>query len=357
MDTHYTPAELATQLVGSVRLDNPRVIADFTAGEGSLLNAASARWPHAKLVATDIDSHAVLQLKDRGEQWTVGQCDFLSSRSRAACRALRGLAGAADLVLLNPPFSVRGAKRVDVRYANHRLKCSPAMAFAVNALPFLRPGGEARLILPAGALVSIRDQDAWRAMRAQYSVGVIGQAGRGSFPSCASNGVLVAVGPHERSAEAIPELYSAPLASKSGLHIDAQMARGGFQMHHVRDDGDGPVLVHSSELQDGRVILNGRRGRGRTPTISSPAILLPRVGRLTPQKVAVFEGSTCVMLSDCVVAIVPENGQQVSELRRRIVDAFDRLEAAYVGTGAPHITLCRLADFLRTIGVGVEGNV
>ena len=357
MDTHYTPAELATQLVGSVRLHNPRVIADFTAGEGSLLDAASARWPQAKLVATDIDSHAVLQLKDRGDRWTVGQCDFLSSRSRAACRALRDLAGTADLVLLNPPFSVRGAKRVDVRYANHPIKCSPAMAFALNAPPVSAARRRGPADTSGRGTGERSGSDAWRALSTQHSVDVIGRAGRGSFPSCASNGVLVAVRPYERNAEPIPDVHSAPVASKSGRHIDAQMARGGFQMHHVRDDSDGPVLVHSSELQDGRVILNGRRGRGHTPTVSSPAVLLPRVGRLTPQKVALFEGSTCVMLSDCVVAIVPEKGQQVSELRRRIIDSFDRLEAAYVGTGAPHITLRRLADFLSTIRVGVEESV
>lgn len=357
VDTHYTPAELAAQLVGSVPLHDQRVIADFTAGEGSLLDAASIRWPEARLIATDIDSRAVLRLKDRGQQWNVGQCDFLSSRSRAACRALRGLTGTVDLVLLNPPFSVRGARRVDARYAGHSLMCGPAMAFVLNALSFLRPGGEARLILPAGTLVSMRDEDAWRAMSAQHSVCVIGQAGRGSFPSCASSGVLVSVSPHGRRAATIPDLRSAPLVTQSGRRIDVQMTRGGFQMHRVSGDSDGPVLVHSSELQDGRVILNGRRGHGHTPTVSSPAVLLPRVGRVTPQKVALFEGSSRLMLSDCVVAIIPKNGQQVLELRRRIVDSFDCLEAAYVGTGAPHITLRRLTEFLRMIDVGVDQGV
>lgn len=357
MDTHYTPAELATQLVGSVQLRSPQVIADFTAGEGSLLDAASARWPSARLVATDIDSYAVSQLRERGERWAVGQCDFLSSRSRAACRVLRGLAGTADLVLLNPPFSVRGARRVTVCHANHPLQCSPAMAFVLNAISFLRPGGEARLILPAGTLVSIRDQDAWKAIGEQYSVGVIGHAGRGSFPSCASSGVLVAIRPPERNAEPIPNLYGADLSSKPGCRINVQMTRGGFQMHRVRDDNDGPVLVHSSELQDGRVILNGRRGQGRTPTVCSPAVLLPRVGRLTPQKIAVFEGMTRVMLSDCVLAVVPDDIKRASELRSLMIESFDRLETMYVGTGAPHITLCRLASFLSAIGVGVERNV
>lgn len=357
MDTHYTPAGLATQFVGSLRLRNPAVIADFTAGQGSLLDAASARWPGARLIATDIDSHAVLQLKDRGEQWTVGRCDFLSSRSRAACRPLRDLAGTADVVLLNPPFSVRGAKRIDVRYANRSLKCSPAMAYTLYALSFLRPGGEARLILPAGALVNVRDQDAWRAIRALHSVAVIGQTDRNSFPSCASNGVLVAVGPHARNAETVSDLRGMATADESGRRISARVTRGGFQMHRLRDNSDGPVLVHSSELQDGRVMLNGRRGHGRSRTLASAAVLLPRVGRLTPQKVALFEGSTCVMPSDCVVAVVPEDGQQVFELRSRLVGSFDRLRSVYVGTGAPHVTLRRLSDFLRSIGVGVEEHV
>jgi len=127
-------------------------------------------------------------------------------------------------------------------------------------------------------------------------------------------------------------------------------------MHRPTGQRDGPALVHSTDLQDGRVILNGRRGRGSTPTVRNPAIFLPRVGRITPQKITIFEGTVPVMLSDCVLAIVPENQRHVTMLRGRILDAFGYLEAFYAGTGAPHITLGRLADFLHMIAVRVEHN-
>ena len=48
IDQFYTPPELASVLVGCLpKSFQPKVVADFAAGEGSLLTAAQSRWPPA----------------------------------------------------------------------------------------------------------------------------------------------------------------------------------------------------------------------------------------------------------------------------------------------------------------------
>ncbi len=105
MDTFYTPESVAERLVTAIDHPDPELIADFTAGSGSLLSVAQARWPAARIVATEINSGVVRQIKECHPDWLTGKCDFLSSRSRGSCTALRGIAGTVDVVLLNPPFS------------------------------------------------------------------------------------------------------------------------------------------------------------------------------------------------------------------------------------------------------------
>lgn len=353
MDTHYTPKELADQLVESVDRCEIRLVADFTAGEGSLLDAASARWPDARFVATDIDHEAVRRLKSRAGQCTAGRCDFLSPRSRASCSATRSLAGTVDLVLLNPPFSVRGGTKIETRFGQRRLTSSPAMAFVLASLSYLATDGQARLIVPAGTLVSVRDESAWNAIHEKFSTRVLAHVGRGSFPSCACSSALIAVDPLKTEVPAAHIDPTPSAASAFSCTIEARLVRGGFQMHRPNGSRSGPAIVHSTHLQNGTVAIDGRHGEGAFATICRPAVLVPRVGRLTPHKVALFEGGTPVMLSDCVLAIVPEDPSCAAATRDRILSGFGGFEAAYSGTGAPHITLGRLADALGTVGIEV----
>ena len=109
IDAFYTPSHLAELMVSHVQYHEPKVIADFAAGDGELLLTAHRRWPHASIIATDLDKRSIRIIRHRNPVWSVGCCDFLNERSRIRCSPLRDMIGTVSLVLLNPPFSYRGA--------------------------------------------------------------------------------------------------------------------------------------------------------------------------------------------------------------------------------------------------------
>lgn len=51
----YTPGDTAEKLIAAATVSEPNSIADFCAGNGSLLLPALARWPRANLYANDVD--------------------------------------------------------------------------------------------------------------------------------------------------------------------------------------------------------------------------------------------------------------------------------------------------------------
>ena len=55
IDKHYTSKELAEALVGFLPPDfKPDRVADFAAGEGSLLDASQSKWPEIDVIANDL---------------------------------------------------------------------------------------------------------------------------------------------------------------------------------------------------------------------------------------------------------------------------------------------------------------
>ena len=114
MDQIYTPPYLAALMAKASRARPSQseefIVADFAAGSGELLLAAASVWPTATMVATDIDSRAVCNVRKISNSWRTGVCDFLNPRSRRSSPVLRSLKRRTNLVLLNPPFSCRGGK-------------------------------------------------------------------------------------------------------------------------------------------------------------------------------------------------------------------------------------------------------
>ena len=136
--------------------------------------------------------------------------------------------------------------------------------------------------------------------------------------------------------------------------LSVTLVRGNCPIHRPHQQTDKPPLVHYTDIRDGAVHLNGRRGFGHYRCITGPAIFLPRVGRITVDKIALLDKSRSVMLSDCVIAIKPKHPAQISPLRQKLVSNFAHLRRGYVGTGAPFITLDRLKRFLAHLGVLVD---
>ena len=141
-------------MAGQVSLSAPKIIADFAAGDGALLTAACAVWPKAKAFALDIDNLALRRLRYRNPSWSIGRCDFLSEDSRGKSIPLQAVKGNTDVILLNPPFSCRGASRFKLKLNGRELCCSKAMAFVLLATEYLAVDGQIVAILPESTFLS-----------------------------------------------------------------------------------------------------------------------------------------------------------------------------------------------------------
>jgi tRNA1(Val) A37 N6-methylase TrmN6 len=350
-DIHYTPPEVARQLVSFVADLRPSIVADLAVGKGDLLFEAERLWPRAKYLATDVDESAIRWLRRVRTAWNVGKCDIRSYQSRQASRVLKEAEGSVSLLLLNPPFTCRGGTRFEVPTPEGTLYASTAVSFMMIAASYLDPNGTAVSVLPSGCLHSLRDAAAWDHIRTKYSVSVLSRQGRGTFADSAASIVIVRLSPLQVPFAGI-DSATAPQRSHAGISV--RIIRGSCPMYLEARSRTGPTLVHSTDLLGGRVHLNGRRGSGVHRCVQGPAVLIPRVGAITQEKVAVLDAGPSIMLSDCVIALKTESHLLAHDLKQQVVDNLPLIRAFYVGTGAPFITLERLSKALISLGICID---
>ena len=358
MDRIYTPPHLAALMAEASRARPGRnedfIVADFAVGSGELLLAAATIWPGATMVATDIDCQAVRNLRKRSDGWRTGVCDFTNARSRQSSPVLRSLNGRTNLVLLNPPFSCRGGKRVSARVGGITSECSPGLAFVVNSIDYLTEGGELIAVLPQGSLTSERDAGTWGLLRTMGDTEVLKNNGFGTFACAAVRTAVIRFQKrHSREkAEASPVLNTCS-ASRQNCLPPVHIVRGTTQMNEIqRGEGctDSIAFIHSTHLQDFTVSSHdrvcGRLGRCAV----GPMVLLPRVGQPKRSKVAKYPDPDVFMLSDCVIALMCHNAESAELLWKDLQCNWSLLEQEYVGSGARYITNRRLSDLLTRLG-------
>lgn len=354
LDRHYTPVALADLLVQQARVRRVDLVADFAAGDGALLKAARRRWPKSTMVANDVDPEAARLLRrvcsDR--RGIVSTVDFLDEQSvrRSAIGTFRGKC---DLVVLNPPYSCLGSTRVGLTWEGESIQCSPSVAFLLKGLSFLRSRAEAVALLPAGALDSHRDSRARAAIEKFGHVEVLHEFGRGAFAGCMQRTVLVRVRQDSwtRSASVPPAPSIGTVAT--GLRIT--IVRGSIKMHehHQILSRHGIPLIHSTALRAGSVPREGLPLVQTTrSTTRGPAILIPRVGAPSAEKVCVLKSPAEVALSDCVVALEFDLPEQADATAKSLTNGhWSTLERAYSGSCAPFVTMDRLAQALSEVGL------
>ena len=358
MDKIYTPPHLAALMAKASRAGSIQseefVVADFAAGSGELLLAAAAVWPEATIVATDIDFQAIRNLRKVSDSWRTGTCDFTNPRSRQSSPLLRSLNGRTNLVLLNPPFSCRGGKRVSATVGGITSECSPGLAFVVNSIDYMTQGGELIAVLPQGSLTSERDATTWALLRRMGDTEVLKNNGFGTFaPAAVRTAVVRFQKQHSRvKAEPSPVLNTC-IASNPELLPSVRIVRGTTQMNEIQQGErctDSIAFIHSTHLQDFTVSshyeVRGCLGRCAV----GPMVLLPRVGQPKRSKVAKYLDPDVFMLSDCVIALMCHNPESAELLWKDLQSNWSLLEQEYVGSGARYITNRRLTDLLTRLG-------
>ena len=358
MDKIYTPPHLAAMMAGASTIRPGQgekfVVADFAAGSGELLLAAATIWPKATMVATDLDSRAVRNLRKIYHWWQTGVCDFMNPRSRQSSPILRSLIGRTNLALLNPPFSCRGGKRVPATVGGTTSKCSMGLAFLVNSIDYLAEGGELIAVLPQGSLTSEKDAATWSLLSRMGDTEVLKNNGFGTFPRAAVRTAVIRFRKrHSRAKTALPPVPNDNSAYLQELLPPVSIVRGTTQMNEIKrveEHTDSIAFVHSTHLQDFKVAshykVRGRLGRCAV----GPMVLLPRVGQPNRSKLAQYTAPDVFMLSDCVIALMCHSAESAELLWSDLQSNWSLLEQEYVGSGARYITNRRLSNLLTHLG-------
>ncbi len=354
IDSIYTPTAIARVMVdaANISLGEEGFVADFAAGRGELLAAAQGRWPSARITGTDIDASETRFLKRKYSGWQVGRCDFLNPKSRNNSAILRGLIGRTSLVILNPPFSCRGGKRVAASTSGHLVKCSVGMAFVVNSVDYLMARGTLVAILPSGCLSSERDSEAWTILRKLGTVKTIKHNGHNTFPKATVDTEVVRFVKGDTTDRQVEVITKRKSDDNKSRKADIQVVRGNLQMNEVETElgNKGVTLIHSTDLKGGNLSIGRIVSNKTARVVAGPIVLIPRVGRPNREKVVCYTGDETFALSDCVLALLCPSKEKASEVMKSIIQNWSLLERSYSGSGAKYTTVKRIIDVLSGLG-------
>ncbi len=353
VDRYDTPIKIAQEMIRAVKVVRPEIVADFAVGGGCLLRAASERWPKAQVVATDICAGTIAAVRREHPDWRAGVADFLNHCSVSKCRAATQSRKRTDLVLVNPPFSCRGAKRFQVSYGGQVIACSTAMAFILNCLEFLSPRGELVAVIPEGIWSSERDRRAWQLIRGGFRVCHVQRFERDAFSDCFVQTRIVRLVPHnDRTVvprrSVVPEVCNVhPPSSLPTVEV----IRGSVQMHTVRHaDGSAAPLIHTSSLRENQVLLGQLKAPRARAWVSGHLVILPRVCEPSREKVCILHSLSDVALSDCVFALRCIDAATAESLFRRLVVNWLTVRRCYTGTCAKYTTVQRIMQVVHALG-------
>ena len=125
--------------------------------------------------------------------------------------------GQTNLVLLNPPFSCRGGKRVSATARGITVRCSVGLAFVVNSLDYLAEGGELITVLPEGSLTSEKDATTWSLLRCMAEIDMLKSNGLRTFSSAAIRTTVVRVKKRHLPADG----HAVPIVSTCNVHCSS----------------------------------------------------------------------------------------------------------------------------------------
>ncbi|MGI4789711.1 MAG: hypothetical protein ACRYFS_12770 [Janthinobacterium lividum] len=334
------------------------LIADFTAGNGALLRTAKKYWPDSTFVATDKDAREINLLRFAEPTWQVGKCDFLRPASRGQCNVLKNLVGQVSLVLLNPPFSCRGASYREIKIGANLIRCGAALAFLLSCLKFLSSTGIIVAVLPTGCLQTEKDETAWNFIRDLYYVEIISRNKSNTFAGCRPRTVVVQLRPKHTGTDLAlipPQLI--PRMRELPIHEKIIITRGSVSMHTVTTSLIDDVLpfVHSTELK-GTYVDVTKRTITRRRAVQGPIVLMPRVGKPNKDKVSLYTDRNEIVLSDCVIAFKCNSESTANVLIDCLHDYWKYIESAYGGTGAKYISVKKMCLLLSSFGFTVENG-
>ncbi|MBK9296004.1 MAG: methyltransferase [Candidatus Microthrix sp.] len=323
-----------------------RGVLDPTIGSGALLLPFQRHHPDVPLFGVDVDPNAIRLLGSSFPGLELDCFDFLHANSSNIPAEWKTFG--VDAVVMNPPFSERGAATTSVRVSGQEISCARSLAFVLRATEYVVDDGVLVSVLPYSVQHAVKNR---KALEYLHSTGQIEWLT--SYPRRAFKGAVTQtrVLRWRRVADTVAGPSLDRPSAKSSQRI---LVRGWVPMHSRRNRrGPWRSLVHSTDLSSlvREPEIEMRRCRS-VRYLAGPAVLLPRVGRLTSQSVAILLAGRTVCLSDCVIAIVTPSTDSARELASLIRSRLSCLNAEFEATGAPYITLERLNGWLDHQGFG-----
>jgi len=357
-DPFYTPFPISLRLSTYAGQPTPARVLDLACGDGSLLLAASQRWPRASLVGNDVSPKALNTARKRCNLSSVSSFDVL--RVAADPGLLRRLRAQwrPDLVLLNPPFSARSRHRFAV-YVGTELcaMVSRAAAFLLTSAQLLHSDAKMVAVMPASFLSSARDEVARRLLRQLGRVTVVERLPRKAFPGCRAATIILVFSKGVSAVHRFPAPLPSPAGSEGVVQFVSDVVRGNVRMHEVSTgDWGRRRFLHTTNIREGlacpvlRVVPSDRR------TVWGHVVLVPRVGMTKPGKIVAAHFRRRVVLSDCLFALVTASAVEAARIRGAIVENWELLLREYEGTGAPHLKVGALLAMLRACPIGAPAR-
>ncbi len=349
-DKYYTPTPLASRALERAQLmRKPAVCADTACGSGSLLIAAEDVLGAKHCVGIDNDPLAIRRLRRARPDWRLYVGDLLK-RHRAPPTDFPDATYGADLLVLNPPFSLGHRKYVPVKYSGQLVKCSVAMAHILRSLELFRPNQGAIAVIPESLLYSNTDQHARELLERSFSIAELLHLSIYTFKGARVNSLFVQFATHGNTPKP-----SAEISTTQEKPITATIVRGGLQMHSAKPSSSGARVIHSTSLRslsiDGISSISQRTSSTAKGRVSGWMLFLPRVGLPNKEAFQAVYSIDEIQLSDCVIGLVFRSRTAASEAQRRVHSNWSSLLSMYRGTGARYITIDRLVDWLHNVGI------
>ncbi len=330
LDQYFTPPVVASRLASVVTAFSPKSVIDSNCGSGELLFACQSVHTSSLIYGIDLDGCVLKNLSAENPAWSLVHGDALDSETWSLLQKQSFCAA-----VLNPPFSVRGAKSLHVNFHGQQLRASPALAHVMTAIERGRPKVIAA-ILPESSASSEMDAQARIAINRMYDVEIIERLNSNTFPGASANAFIARM--VRTSAPKKIEVKAEKVVAQSSL----QIIRGGLPVFQRVSDSKGLPFIHSVHLRSlGQVPLSQFEkvrsiGRG---VVQGHFVLFPRVG--TPNrdflKPVFFEKP--VQFSDCVMGVRCIDFKHAKEVASVLSARFSDFASVYKGTGAKYISV------------------
>jgi hypothetical protein len=353
VDSFYTPLDTARKLVSLSQKKEPKIIADFAAGFGSLLQAAKESFPNAQFFFNDNSEKCFSYLLSYFG-WSGSKINFLDSQYVKVLLDSDELSSKCDIIFLNPPFSQRGGSTYDSFFGELVFSSSVAFAFIINSLNFLKEDGELIAILPASCLTSEKDSNARSFIHSYYSMSVDSALSHKTFDKCCVHTVCVRI---------VKKIFNYTIEEEQNASVyntlpSLQLFRGKLSIHNSvkSTQSNGFPFIHTTNLKEKYLNPNLHYSSNvikPNSTISGPCLLLPRVCKPSFNKISIYSQSEPIVISDCIISIssLEENLYSIEDVYEFINNNWSLFRTVYHGTCAQYTTLKHLQSFFHTYNI------